>query len=87
MALHNAIVTGLAGEKLSREITGTSEVSAGRSTVAAGTGAVLGAAATGAVAVGASAVGFTALAAAAAPVVVPVAIVSGTVAFIRSFWD
>jgi hypothetical protein len=87
MTIEKAIFTGLAGEKLSREITGTSEVSAGRSTVAAGTGAVLGAAATGAVAVGASAVGLTALAAAAAPVVVPVALFSAGVAFIRSWWD
>lgn len=87
MAIHKAIVTGLAGENLSRKITGTSEVSAGRSTVAAGTGALLGGAATGAVAVGASAVGASALAAAAAPVVIPVALVSGTVALIRSLWD
>lgn len=87
MTIHKAVITGLAGEKLSRVITGTSEVSAGRSAVATGTGALLGSVATGAVAAGASAVGFTALAAAAAPVVVPVAVVSGAVAFIRSLWD
>jgi hypothetical protein len=87
MTIHKAIIAGLAGEKLSREITGTSAVSAGRSMVAAGTGALLGGAATGAVAVGASAVGFTAMAAASAPVVVPVAVVSGAVALIRSLWD
>lgn len=87
MTLPQAIATGITGEKLSRAITGTSEVSAGRSAVATGSGAFLGAAASGAVVVGASAVGATALAAAAAPIVVPVAVVSGAVAFIRSLWD
>jgi hypothetical protein len=87
MTIHKAITPGLAGEKLSRVLTGTSEVSVGRSTIATGAGAVLGGVATGAVAAGATAVGFTALAAAAAPVVVPVAVVSGAVALIRSLWD
>lgn len=87
MITQESITAGLQGEKLSRVLTGTSDVSAGRSTVAAGAGALLGGATTGAVAVGASAVGFTALAAAAAPVVVPVAVISGGIAFIRSLWD
>ena len=87
MTIAQAVTTGLAGESLSRTITGTSEVSAGRSAVATGSGALLGGVATGAVAVGASAVGLTALAAAAAPVAIPVAVLSGTVAFIRSLWD
>jgi len=87
MTIIQAVAAGLAGEKLSRTITGTSEVSAGRSTVATGAGALLGGAATGAVAVGASAVGFTALATAAAPIAIPVAVVSGAVALIRSLWD
>ena len=51
MTIFQAVTTGLAGEKLSRTITGTSEVSAGRSAVATGTGALLGGVATGAVAV------------------------------------
>lgn len=87
MAIFQAVTAGLAGEKLSRTITGTTEVSAGRSAVAAGSGALLGGVATGAVAVGASAVGLTALAAAAAPIAVPVALVSGVFAGIRSLWD
>lgn len=82
-----AIKSGLDGEKLSRTITGTSEVSAGRSAVATGAGAALGAVATGSLVVGASAVGATALAAAAAPVVVPVAVVSGLVGFVASWFD
>lgn len=87
MTIVQAVTTGLAGEKLSRTITGTSEVSAGRSAVATGSGALLGGVTTGAVAVGASAVGLTALAAAAAPVAIPVAVVSGLVAGIRSLFD
>ena len=87
MAIHQAIATGLAGEKLSRTITGTSDVSAGRSVVATGAGALLGATAAGTVAAGATALGVTTLATAAAPVVVPLAIASGAVALIRSLWD
>lgn len=87
MTIPQAIAAGLAGESLSRTITGTHEVSAGRSAVAAGTGAILGATATGAVVVGATAVGATALAAVAAPVVVPVAVISGAIALGRSLLD
>ncbi len=87
MTIIQAVTAGLAGEELSRTITGTNEVSAGRSAVAAGSGALLGGVATGAVTVGASAVGLSALAAVAAPVVVPVAVLSGAVALVRSLWD
>lgn len=87
MTIAQAVTAGLAGEKLSRVITGTDEVSAGHTVVATGSGALLGGAATGAVATGAAAAGFTALATAAAPVVIPVAVVSGAVALIRSLWD
>lgn len=73
-----AVTAGLAGEKLSRTITGTSEVSAGRSAVAAGSGALLGGVAT---------VGLSSLVAVAAPVVIPVTLASAVVACIRSFWD
>ncbi len=82
-----AITAGLRGEKLSRTITGTDEVSAGRSAVATVSGAALGAASVGAVTVGATALGITALAAVSAPVLVPVAVVSGVVGFIRSWFD
>ena len=87
MSHTQAITAGLAGEKLSRVITGSDEVSAGRSAVATVSGAALGAAGVGAVAVGATAVGATALAAAAAPVVVPVAVVAGAVSLVRSWFD
>lgn len=87
MTIPQALATGLAGEKLSRTITGTDEVSLGRSAVAAGSGYLLGGVAAGSIAVGASAAGFTVLAAAAAPVVVPLAVVSGVIAFIRSRWS
>ena len=79
MTIAQAVTAGLAGEKLSRVITGTDEVSAGRTAVATGSGALLGGVATGAVAVG--------VGVAAAPVVIPVAVVSGLIAGIRSFWD
>lgn len=79
MTIAQAVTAGLAGEKLSRTLTGTDEVSAGRTAVATGSGALLGGVATGAVAVG--------LGVAAAPVVIPVAVVSGLIAGIRSFWD
>jgi hypothetical protein len=79
MTIAQAVTAGLAGEKLSRTLTGTDEVSAGRTAVATGSGALLGGVATGAVAVG--------LGVAAAPVVIPVAVVSGLIAGIRSFWE
>ena len=79
MTIAQAVTAGLAGEKLSRTLTGTDEVSAGRTAVATGSGALLGGVATGAVAVG--------VGVAAAPVVIPVAVVSGLIASIRSFWD
>ena len=79
MTIAQAVTAGLAGEKLSRTLTGTDEVSAGRTAVATGSGVLLGGVATGAVAVG--------LGVAAAPVVIPVAVVSGVIAGIRSLWE
>lgn len=87
MTIEKALMAGLAGEKLSRTITGTNEVSAGRSAVATGSGALLGAAATGTVVVVAEAVGATALATVAAPVLIPTAVLAGGIALIRSLWD
>ncbi|MCB1975236.1 MAG: hypothetical protein KDE65_12495 [Burkholderiaceae bacterium] len=87
MTIFQAVTAGLAGEKLSRTITGTSEVSAGRSAVATGSGALMGGVAASTVTVAASTVGFTALAAATAPVTVPLAVAAGAVALIRSLWD
>ena len=87
MAFFQAVTTGLAGEKLSRTITGTSEVSAGRSLVATGSGALIGGVATGSVVVAASTVGLTALVATTAPLVIPVAVVAGVFSLVRSLWD
>ena len=87
MSIKETVTLGLAGEELSRRITGTSEVSAGRTAIATGAGAALGATAAGALAVGAGAVGATALAAAAAPVVVPVAVGAAVVSFFASLFD
>lgn len=87
MSIQQSIYAGLAGEKLSRTITGTNDVSAGRSVVATGSGALVGGLTTGAVAIGASAVGVSALATVAAPLVIPVALAAGAVSFIRSLWD
>ena len=87
MSIPQAIAAGLAGEKISRAITGTHQISMGRSIVATGAGALMGSISTGAVAMGAGAVGATSFAVAAAPLVVPVAVVAGVVALISSLWD
>lgn len=87
MSIPQAITAGTAGDKLSRVITGTDEVSAGRSAIATGAGAALGAAGVGALSVGAGAVGATALATAAAPVLFPVAIVAGGIGLLCSLFE
>lgn len=82
MALPQAVAIGIAGNEISKKITGTSEISAGRTAVATGAGAVAGALAAGTITIAAGV--------AAAPVVVPLAVVTGTVSFIASrfkkFW-
>ena len=45
MSIPHAIAAGIAGDKLSRTITGTDEVSVGRTAIASGAGAALGTAA------------------------------------------
>jgi hypothetical protein len=52
MSIAKAVSVGLAGNELSKTITGTSEVGAGRTVVATGSGAILGGAAAGAITVG-----------------------------------
>ncbi|GAB1423609.1 hypothetical protein MASR2M16_08430 [Thauera terpenica] len=85
--IDKALPAGLAGEKLSSIITGTREVSAGRSAIATGSGAGLGyLAATGTV-IGLEAVGLTAVATVAAPVLVPVTVLAGGIALVRSLFD
>lgn len=85
--IDKSLPAGLAGEKLSRVITGTCEVSAGRSAIATGAGAGLGyLAATGTV-IGLKAVGLTAAATVAAPVLIPVTVLAGGIALVRSLFD
>ncbi len=83
MTIDKALVIGKAGNEISKTITGTDEVSAGRTVVAAGSGAALGAAAAGTVTVAATAVGATI----AAPVVVPLAVAGAAIAGIMSLFD
>lgn len=78
MTIPQAIALGVSGNELSKKITGTSEVSAGRSAVATGTGAALGAAAAGTLVVAGVA---------SAPVTVPLAIAAGTISLIASLFD
>lgn len=82
MPVHQAVIAGLTGNEISKQITGTDEVSAARTTVAVGAGALTGAAVSGAVAIGGAAIGL-----ASAPVTVPLAVVSGLVAGIASLFD
>ncbi len=87
MTIPQALAAGLAGDKLSRALTGTDKVSAGRSAVATASSALLaGGVASTAVTV-ASTVGLTAAATVAAPLVIPVAVLAGAFGLIRSLWD
>ena len=85
--IDKALPAGLAGEKLSRTITGTSEVSAGRSAIATGSGAGLGYLVASGAAIGLEAVGLTAAATVAAPVIAPVALLAGGIELVRSLFD
>ena len=87
MLYEKAIVAGIEGDKLSRQITGTNEVSASRSAIATGAGGLIGGGALGAVGLGASAVGATAIATAAAPLIAPVALASAGVSLFFSLFD
>lgn len=82
MSIFHAIAAGKAGNELSKAITGSDEVSLGRSTVAVGSGAVLGAASSGAVVVGAAAVGLV-----AAPITVPLAVAGALIGGLFSLFD
>lgn len=85
--IDKALPAGLAGEKLSRTITGTSEVSVGRSAIATGSGAGLGYLVASGAAIGLEAVGLTTVATVAAPVIAPVALLAGGIALVRSLFD
>jgi hypothetical protein len=82
MSIEKIVTIGLAGNEISKKITGTSEVSAGRTAVATGSGAALGAVAAGTVTVGAAALGV-----ATAPITVPLAVGGAVIAGIASLFD
>lgn len=82
-----AVGLGLTGNEISKKITGTSAVTPGRTLVATGSGALLGAVATETVVIGASVMGFGAFAAAATPIALPLALVSGVFSFVASLCD
>ncbi|MDT0602540.1 hypothetical protein [Thalassotalea castellviae] len=79
MTTEKAITCGLAGNEISKSITGSSDVTASRTVVAASSGAVLGACASGAATV--------ALGLASTPVTIPLVVASGLVAGIASLFD
>lgn len=88
MTMIQAVTTGLIGEKLSRTITGTNEVIAGRSVLATGAGTPLCGTIPEAVARTIHTLELPAMVAAStAPLVIPLAIASRAVARIRSLWD
>lgn len=78
MSVEKAVSLGIAGNEISKKITGSSEVSAGRSAVATTAGAALGASAAGALVV----TGMV-----SAPLTVPLAVAAGTVSLIASLFD
>jgi len=78
MSVNNAVTCGLAGNEISKKITGTSEVSAGRTVVAVGAGGATAALTTGAVVV---------TGVVSAPVVVPIVAASAFIAGVASLFD
>jgi len=78
MSVYKAVSLGMSGNEISKKLSGTNEVSAGRTALATASGAGLATVATGTLVVG----GFV-----TAPVVVPLAIASGIVAGIASLFD
>ena len=78
MSIPQAVSLGIAGNMLSKQITGTSEVSAGRTAVATSAGTALGAVAAGTLVVAGIA---------SAPITVPLAVATGAVSFIASLFD
>ncbi|HDR9166007.1 TPA: hypothetical protein QDB28_006494 [Burkholderia vietnamiensis] len=82
MTIEKAVSVGLLGNEISKKVTGTDEVSVGRTAVATGSGAALGAVAAGTIAVGATALGV-----ASAPITVPLAVAGGLIAGIASLFD
>lgn len=82
MSIDKAVAAGLAGNTLSKVITGTDEVCVSRSAVATGSGAVIGGVAAGAITVGTAAIGVV-----SAPIIVPLAVGGAIVGFLASLFD
>lgn len=87
MDLLKTVQLGNTANTISKVITGTDEVTPGRTVVATGTGALLGTVAVEGVVLTASTLGFTAVAAAAAPIAIPLAVGVAIFAGIRSLFD
>ncbi|MDN3488531.1 hypothetical protein [Pseudoalteromonas sp. APC 3694] len=79
MSLEKAVACGVVGNEVSKQITGSSELSLSRTAIAVSSGAVAGATVSGAVVVG--------LGVASAPVTVPLAVASGLLAGVASLFD
>jgi len=79
MSVYKAVSLGVSGNEISKKISGTNEVSAGRTVLATVSGAGLATVATSTIAV--------ATGVATAPITVPLAIASGVVAGIASLFD
>lgn len=86
MTIPQAVALGITGDELGKKIAGP-EVSVGRTATSTALGAGLGAAAAGSITVGAAAVGLAGVAAATAPIVVPLAVAAGAVSFVKSLFD
>ena len=82
MGIPQAVVIGVAANKVSKHIAGTSERSLGRTVLATGAGAAMGGVASGALVVAGAAAGV-----ALAPVAVPLAVATAVVAGIASCFD
>lgn len=79
MTLKKAVTIGLAGNELSKSLTGTSEVSAGRTAIATGSGAIIGTLTSSVITLGVGAI--------AAPIALPLAVTGGLAAGIASLFD
>ena len=75
MSVHKAVTCGLAGNEISKQITGSSDKSPERTIVATGLGAAIGATAS------------TGLAVISAPVSLPLTVASATIAGLASLFD
>jgi len=78
MSVYKAVSLGISGNEVSKKISGTDEVSAGRTVLATASGAALATAASGALVVSGIVT---------APVTIPLAVASGIVAGVASLFD